>query len=144
MTDTPTILIAEDDDAEVLMLQAAAKRAGIRSDLVFVRDGNALMDYLTGEGSFAPPAKPVRPYLILLDLNMPGMDGRTALDEMRVTAESRTIPVVAYSTSTLEEDIEGVLTHGANSYVTKPASLDGIARLLAALESYWLDTVARF
>lgn len=141
MNDKPIIVVAEDDEADILLMRAAARKAELRSELVFVSDGEELLDYLTHEGPYTTGS--TRPYLVLLDLNMPRMNGMTALREMRITAESRTIPVVVLSTTDRPEQIRSALALGANSFVVKPMGVAELARLLATFETYWLDTVAR-
>lgn len=143
MADKPYILIAEDDSADVLLLRTAARHAGLESELRFVPDGIDLLDYLTGEGRYTESERPPRPYLVLLDLNMPRMDGKAALREMRITAESQAIPVVVLSTTDRPEEIRECLKLGANSYVVKPIAVNELGALLKSLETYWLHTVAR-
>lgn len=143
MSERPYILVAEDDSADVLLLKTAARQAALESELRFVPDGIDLLDYLTGEGRFEEPDAQSKPYLVLLDLNMPRMDGKAALREMRITAESQAIPVVVLSTTDRPEEIRECLKLGANSFVVKPVAIGELGQLLKTLEDYWLKTVAR-
>jgi two-component system, response regulator len=135
------ILVAEDDpDDRELLSEAFAQVAG-SADLRFVETGLDLLRYLAHE----PPYQPVRehpdPRLILLDLNMPGVDGREALRRLRGNGRWRRIPVVVFTTSSSQEDIDQVYALGGNSYITKPERMDDLMHLVHTLERYWLDTV---
>ena len=137
-----TILMADDDEDDRLMARAAFDRNRLANDLRFVTDGEELLDYLRHRGAFADPATSPRPGLILLDLNMPRKDGREALRELKADADLRRIPVVVLTTSKAEEDILRTYDLGANSYITKPVTLDGLAETLRVLGQYWFEIVA--
>ncbi len=134
-----TILIAEDDADDCVLVQDAFREAGIDSCLDFVGDGNQLLDYLRrradDNGERADPA------FVLLDLNMPNKDGREALAEIRADPALRHLPIVVYSTSAHPRDVLGSYQAGANSYIVKPSSYTEIARVARELASYWLSTV---
>ena len=91
-------------------------------------DGEDLLNYLRRRGRFSDPEDSPRPDLILLDLNMPKMNGREALEEIRADPELKRIPVVVLSTSLEPEDVHGSYESGANSYVTKPTTFDALTR----------------
>ena len=136
-----TILCAEDDPDDRLLMQDALAEAPLGSRLVFVEDGEDLMSYLDRRGDWADPASSPRPDLILLDLNMPRKDGREALREIKSSASLRTIPVVILTTSAADTDIMGSYGIGANSYIIKPVTFDGLVQVMRQLGRYWLETV---
>jgi CheY-like chemotaxis protein len=125
-----------DDDAEDCMLAAEAFEAcGARADFSCVEDGIELMDYLAeGSGSEAGGL----PDLILLDLNMPRMDGREALLEIKAEPALQHIPIVILTTSEEEKDISFSLRAGASSFITKPATFDGWVEIMKSLAKLWL------
>jgi two-component system response regulator len=136
-----TLLCAEDDADDRVLVQDALEQSGLASDLHFVADGEELMDYLLREGRYSDPDTSPRPHLVLLDLNMPRMDGREALARIRSEPTLRTLPVVVLTTSSAAEDVERVYELGANSYTVKPASFDGLVHLVTELGRYWLGVV---
>jgi CheY-like chemotaxis protein len=136
-----TILMAEDDPDDRLLTNRALQDQRLANDLQFVEDGEELMDYLYHRGKYAPPAESPRPGLILLDLNMPRKDGREALAEIKADPQLRRIPVVVLTTSKAEEDILRSYDLGANSYVTKPVTFDGLVSAIKILGQYWFDIV---
>ena len=139
----PIVILMADDDADDRMLaQEALDESRLANELRFVEDGEELMDYLLRHGRYADPAASPRPGLILLDLNMPRKDGREALAEIKAHPELRRIPVVVLTTSKAEEDILRTYDVGANSYITKPVSFEGLVAMVQALGDYWFSIVA--
>lgn len=136
-----TILMAEDDPDDRLLTDQALKDQRLANDLRFVQDGEELMDYLHHRGRYADPATSPRPGLILLDLNMPRKDGREALAEIKADPHLRRIPVVVLTTSKAEEDILRSYDLGANSYVTKPVTFEGLVCAIKVLGQYWFEIV---
>ena len=100
-----TILVADDDADDRMMIKDAFVESRLANPLYFVEDGEELMDYLHRRGKFNDPALSPKPGLILLDLNMPRKDGREALKEIRADETLRRIPIVVLTTSKAEEDI---------------------------------------
>jgi len=142
MTDpekTPTILMADDDQEDCQLVGDALCDVGFAHDLRIVRDGEELWDYLRRRGSYANARAAPRPDLILLDLNMPCKDGREVLVEVKADPCFRSIPVIALTTSTAEEDIAFCYDMGVNSYLTKPASFSGLLAMMQTLATYWFD-----
>ncbi|MDP2311429.1 MAG: response regulator [Pseudomonadota bacterium] len=135
------ILLAEDDPDDRILLEHAFRTVGVVSELVFVEDGEELMDYLRGRGRHTG-GPGMRPDLILLDLNMPRKDGREALAEIKQDPRLRQIPVVVLTTSNAAQDIRNAYDLGANSFITKPVSFDELARMLATVDAYWFGTVS--
>jgi CheY-like chemotaxis protein len=136
-----TILLADDDEDDRLLTEKALKASRLANDLHMVEDGEELMDYLYRRGPFSALADSPRPGLILLDLNMPKMDGREALREIKADASLRQIPVVVLTTSKAEEDIYRTYDLGANSFITKPVLFESLVRVMKDLGTYWFEIV---
>ncbi len=137
-----TILICDDDEDDRMLTQQALEDAHISNDLRFVEDGEQLLDYLHQRGAFAGEtgAAP-RPGLILLDLNMPTMDGREALRQIKQAPTLLDIPVVVLTTSSLDEDVIRSYQLGVNSFITKPVTFSGLVEAMNVLGRYWLEIV---
>ncbi len=139
--DAVLILMAEDDPEDAMLAADALHEAKLLNPFVVVEDGRALMDYLHRTGAFAPPHPAVRPGIILLDLNMPRMNGKEALAEIRSDPGLRDIPVVVLTTSRADEDVLRSYTLGANSFIVKPVSFEGLVDVMRGIESYWFEMV---
>jgi CheY-like chemotaxis protein len=135
------VLLAEDDLGSQELTRRALEDDGLDVDLRVVEDGEEAMDYLLRRGRHADPMKTPRPDLVLLDLNMPRMDGKQVLGAMRAHDELRRIPVVVLTTSRREEDVVRSYDLGCNSYVSKPEEYDRFAEVIRGLRSYWLKIV---
>ncbi|HVF61936.1 MAG TPA: response regulator [Thermoanaerobaculia bacterium] len=133
------ILLAEDDPDDRLLLQEALQEGRLANELICVEDGEELLDYLHQRGKWAGGAP--RPGLILLDLNMPKLDGREALRAIKADPSLRQIPVVVLTTSKAEEDVLRSYDLGANSFITKPVTFQSMVDLMRVLGSYWLEIV---
>jgi CheY-like chemotaxis protein len=117
-----TILIADDDAEDRMMIKEAFEENRLANELKFVEDGEELMSYLNREGKYKSFESSPKPGLILLDLNMPKKDGREALREIKNQPGLRGIPVVVLTTSKAEEDIYRTYDLGVNSFITKPVT----------------------
>jgi CheY-like chemotaxis protein len=135
-----TILMAEDDADDRVLARDAMQESRSVNRLRFVEDGQELMDYLTRSGTYAKREAP-RPGLILLDLNMPRKDGREALREIKSDPDLRHIPVVVLTTSKTEEDVARAYDLGANSFITKPVTFDGLVEIVRTIDKYWFNIV---
>lgn len=135
------ILMAEDDADDRLLAQDALAESQLPAELLFADNGEELLDYLFLRGKFSDPATARRPGLILLDLNMPRMDGREVLQKIKSEPSLRRIPVVVLTTSRADTDIERVYDLGANSFITKPVRFEALVNVMKALRSYWFETV---
>ena len=136
------ILVADDDADDRMLIGDAFEEASLKNPIDFVEDGIELLEYLKHEGRYADLADDVRPGIILLDLNMPRMDGRTALGEIRKDPELRNIPIIVLTTSKSEEDILRTYDLGVNSFITKPVTFDGLVKVVQVLNQYWVEIVA--
>ncbi len=138
---TITILMAEDDPEDRMLVKDAFEKSRLTNDLRFVEDGEELMDYLLHRGKYSDPTTSPRPGLLLLDLNMPRKDGREALKEIKTTPELRRIPVVVLTTSKAEEDIYRSYDLGGNSFITKPVTFESLVDVVKDLTRYWFEIV---
>lgn len=135
------ILMADDDDDDQEMARRALRSAKVANEFRTVGDGEELMDYLFHRGKYAPPASSPRPGLVLLDLNMPRKDGREALREMKADPLLRSIPVIILTTSEDPFEIARAYDLGANSFIAKPVSFDGLVRVMKVATEYWFAIV---
>lgn len=135
------ILLAEDDEDDYLLIKDALKESRLVNDIYWVKDGEELMDYLLRQGEYEDARKSPRPYLILLDLNMPKKDGREALKEIKAHPALRHIPVVILTTSKSEEDILRSYDLGVNSYIRKPVQFNEFVETVKTLGKYWFEIV---
>jgi CheY-like chemotaxis protein len=136
---TKTILIVEDSDDDFFATQRAFKKAGLANLLHRCTTGDEAVDYLFRRGAFADPGTSPRPSVVLLDLNLPGLDGRDVLRLVKSDPELRKIPVIVLTTSSADQDIERCYADGANSYIQKPVVPQGFFDAIARLKDYWLE-----
>jgi two-component system, response regulator len=136
-----TILMADDDEDDRLLTRQAFEEIRLINDLRFVVDGEELLEYLRGEGSYSAADSAPRPSLILLDLNMPRLDGREALIQIKADPRLRSIPIVILTTSKQEEDVLQSYDLGVSSFITKPVSFDGLVEVMRTLDNYWFEIV---
>ncbi len=129
------ILLVEDSSDDVLLTRKALLRARIANELHVASDGEQAMRFLRDE--HAGP----RPDLVLLDLNLPGMDGREVLEEIKRDPALRQIPVVVLTTSAEERDVVRAYDAHVNAYVTKPLSFDDFIEAVRSIENFWLRLV---
>ena len=134
------ILLAEDDPDDRLFTRRALTKSRLANSIDTVENGEELMRYLRHEGGYGENDAP-RPGLILLDLNMPRMDGREALKEIKSDSNLRRIPVIVLTTSEAEQDILQSYDLGVNAFVTKPVTFDGLADAIEAIGEFWFQIV---
>lgn len=136
------ILMADDDDDDYLLTQKALKESKLLNKLYRVKDGEELLEYLKGTGTYEGAAMSEgRPGVILLDLNMPRKDGREALREIKSDPELSDIPIVVFTTSKAEEDIYRSYKLGVNSFITKPVTFENLIQVMQTLGKYWFEIV---
>jgi two-component system response regulator len=136
-----TILMADDDPDDRAMTAEAFAEAKLANELRFVEDGAELLDYLFRRGKYVDPASSPRPGIILLDLNMPRVDGREALAQLKADPRFRTIRVIILTTLKAEEDILRTYNLSAASYITKPVTFESLVEVIRTLGKYWLEIV---
>lgn len=133
-----TILLVEDNKADVRLIQEGLKNSSIPHQIMTVRNGMEAMAFLRQEGEFSDAP---RPNLILLDLNLPRKDGREVLAEIKADSSLRRIPVIVLTTSSNEEDIFHSYDLNVNCYITKSRSLSQLFEVVKNIEQFWLSTV---
>lgn len=136
------ILVADDDEEDRMLLEDAMKESRLSNQLRFVTDGEELLNYLYRKEPYDNPEVAPRPGLILLDLNMPKIDGREALKTIKSDPDLRKIPVIILTTSRAEEDILRTYELGVNSFITKPVTFDALVEVTTTLGKYWFEIVA--
>lgn len=136
-----TILMADDDAEDREFAREALEEARVANPIHFVEDGEQLLDYLNRRGRFSSLEGQPLPGLILLDLNMPRMDGREALAQIKMNPDLRRTPVVILTTSKAEEDVLRSYDLGVNSFITKPVDFDSLVDLMKTLGRYWFEIV---
>ncbi|WP_404419361.1 response regulator [Marinospirillum sp.] len=140
MSSPCTILLVEDDSADAHLTRMAFQEGRIAVDLQHVENGEEALAYLLKEDGYQD--KP-QPDLILLDLNMPRMDGREFLREIKKIDKLRIIPIVVLTTSDAESDIYASYDQGAAGFIVKPVSVDDFIHQIQKLENYWFELVKR-
>lgn len=128
------ILVVDDDPGDVLMIEEALEDSDVEKVIDVVNDGQEAMEFLRREGRHTEAH---RPDVILLDLNMPRMDGRQVLGEVKQDEDLRTIPIVVLTTSNADTDIVGSYTLQANAYVTKPIDLDDFNDVVRRIDEFF-------
>ncbi len=132
------ILLVEDNPGDARLTREVFAEGRITNNLHVVSDGVEAMRFLRREGPFTEAP---RPGLILLDLNLPRMDGREVLAKIKADPELQSIPVVVLSTSAADRDIAQTYQLHANSFITKPVDLDQFIAVVRSIESFWLTIV---
>jgi CheY-like chemotaxis protein len=138
---TKVVLMAEDDEDDLLLVKAAFAASGLPLELRAVSDGEELMEYLFRRNKYEDSAQSPEPCLILLDLNMPRKDGRQALTEIMGHPNFSRIPVVVLTTSRDTTDIQECYKMGARFYATKPNSFQALVDMLKDIGEDWLHMV---
>ena len=132
------VLLVEDDPGDVLMTREAFQDYKLRNELHVVNDGEQAMQFLRQEGEFA--GRP-RPDLVLLDLNLPRMDGREVLQAIKSDPELSSIPVVVLTTSEAEDDVLRSYSLHANAYVTKPVDFERFINVVRQIDDFFVTIV---
>ncbi|MGK4004503.1 response regulator [Sorangium sp. So ce1036] len=136
MTDGP-ILLVDDNKRDVALTIRAIKKSQISHDLVVMHDGSEALDYLFGAGAYIHRDVRRVPWIILLDLKLPRVDGLQTLAHLRANQQTMLVPVIIFSSSDEEQDVAASYRLGANSYVRKPTSFVELTRAIERLHVYW-------
>lgn len=139
MLNNQFILLVEDDSNDVLLIQRAFQKAGLRNSLKVVRDGEQAIDYLSGHGNYANRERFPVPFMVLLDLRMPGTDGFAVLEWIRSDPTLNRLLVVVLTSSNLQADIDKAYELGANSYLVKPVEFSEMVNMVQRFEIYWTE-----
>ena len=135
------LLLVEDSPEDRAATLRAFKKAGLANPVFTCKNGDDALDFLYQRGPYVDPVTAPRPAIILLDLNMPGTDGREVLSDIKNNHGLKTIPVIVLTTSSDARDIETCYLSGANSYVTKPVDLPGFLQAIQRLKDWWFEVV---
>lgn len=132
------ILLVDDDDDDLFFAKRALEKSNLPNNTYMVHDGIEMLDYLQHNGGFTHTNAPL-PDIILLDLNMPKMNGTEALKKLRSHKDFAHIPVILFTTSSAEQDIKTSYRLGANSYIKKPGDFNKLVAVMHALKTYWIE-----
>lgn len=135
-----SILIVEDSDEDFAALTRAMNKARFTNPIYRCEDGEEALDYLYHEREYEEELAP-RPSLIVLDLNLPGTDGRDVLAALKQDSDLRAIPIIIFSTSSNPKDIEACYRHGISGYIVKPMDLKKLQESTETLLNYWFEAV---
>lgn len=139
MLGNQVILLAEDDPNDVLLIQRAFQKAGFQDVLKVVRDGEQAIQYLSGSGNYADRKRFPLPFLLLLDLKMPGTDGFEVLQWVRGDRDLKRLLVIVLTSSNLQSDVDRAYDLGANSYLVKPVEFQEMVNMIQRFEVYWTE-----
>lgn len=134
------ILLAEDSPHDIRFIQQALSQGGLINNLHIVNDGEDALDFLYRRGNY--PEAP-RPDLILLDLNMPNVDGQEVLEDIKNNEDLKTIPVIVLTSSEAELDILQAYRAHVNAYIVKPVDFEKFIGVVKKIEDFWLVIVRR-
>jgi len=139
MPGNQVILLAEDDVNDVLLIQRAFQNAGFQNSLKVVRDGEKAIEYLSGVGDCSDRKRFPLPFLLLLDLKMPGTDGFEVLQWVRADRDLKRLLVIVLTSSNLQSDVDRAYDLGANSYLVKPLEFQDMVNMIQRFEVYWTE-----
>lgn len=139
MNDELEILLVEDEPADALLVRRALEKFGCKNPIVHATDGQDALDYFFRRGRFADRRTDQEPILVLLDLQLPKVNGHEVLKQIKATEIGRQIPVVILTTSPDKPDLTKAYELGANAYLTKPLSLESLSDMTLAIKSFWLE-----
>ena len=137
----PLMLVVEDSDEDFLSLRRFFKELDVDCEIARVCDGEEALDYLYKQGDYENAPKTVYPTVILMDLNLPGTDGKEVIKIVKQNETLKTIPIVVFTTSSRPNDIETCYQYGANSYLLKPMGLAQLKETISVFCDYWLKLV---
>ncbi len=137
----PILIVEDNDDDYEATARALKKNPNFNNPIYRCEDGQATLDYLLNVGEYTDKTAAPRPAIILLDLNMPGKDGRMILSEIKQNPQLQLIPVVILTTSDDQKDVQSCYQAGANSFLKKPISLEDYTVALKNLIDYWFGAV---
>ena len=131
------VLMAEDDEHDIVATKRAWKKHNIANPLYVVNDGEECLDFLHRRGKYIDPAKSPRPGILLLDIKMPKMDGLAVLKYVRQDVEFCRLPIIILTTSKREEDQLKSYDFGANAFVVKPVGFDNFSQAVRTINLFW-------
>lgn len=134
------LLVVEDSNEDFKMLHRLIRRMAVQNPIYRCTNGDEVLDYLRQEGSYRDAQDAPRPSVILLDLNLPGTDGRSTLTELKRDGDLKEIPVVIFTTSSAPKDIDFCYQTGANAYLVKPVDHNELQKTIQTFVEFWLGT----
>jgi two-component system, response regulator len=137
-----TIVVAEDDEDDRLLLKEAFEELQVLDTIHFVKDGDELLDCLSSRNQYEQSNLIPAPELVILDWNMPRKDGQEVLKVVKSNPLTRHIPIVILTTSSYAEDVSLAYELGANSFIVKPLRFDALVKVIRIILAYWLQVVA--
>lgn len=138
---TQALLVIEDSDEDFEAFGRIMRKSSVTNPIYRCIDGDDALDFLYHTGEYIDLAKAPRPSIILLDLNLPGTDGREVLEQLKQDDEFKSIPVVVFTTSSNPKDIEVCYQYGVNGYILKPIDVNKLTRTLQVFIDYWFEAV---
>lgn len=135
------ILIVEDSDEDFEAVGRMLRKSSVSNPIFRCTDGDDAIDFLYRKGVYADPQKAPRPALILLDLNLPGTDGREVVEQIKHDEDLKIIPVIVFTTSANPKDVEVCYKNGVNSYIIKPIDLNQFLELMRVVIDYWFKAI---
>ena len=135
------LLIIEDSDEDFTALTRMMNKARISNPVYRCEDGEEALDFLFHEGEYEDESLSPRPCLIVLDLNLPGTDGREILAELKSDRNLQNIPVVIFSTSSNPKDVDACYRQGVSGYLVKPMDIERLNQLVQTFLEYWFNAV---
>jgi CheY-like chemotaxis protein len=133
------LLVAEDSDEDFEVLNLLMQQMKVQNPIHRCTNGDKVLDFIYQDGDYSQQRDLSRPSVILLDLNLPGTDGREVLEQLKQDQSFREIPIVVFTTSSNPRDIEFCYQNGANGYLIKPVDSDELERTVQAFVDYWLQ-----
>lgn len=138
---TQALLVIEDSDEDFEAFGRIMRKSSVANPIYRCIDGDDALDFLYHTGEYINLAKAPRPSIILLDLNLPGTDGREVLEQLKQDDDFKTIPVIVFTTSSNPKDIEVCYQYGVNGYILKPIDVKKLTRTLQVFIDYWFEAV---
>lgn len=136
-TTNQSFLVVEDSDEDFFAFERIVRKLSITQSIYRCSDGDEALDFLYHRGQYTDPKQAPRPSIILLDLNLPGIDGRDVLSQIKQDRDLSIIPVVVFTTSSNPKDVEICYQQGVNSYIIKPINVNKLMRSIQLLIEYW-------
>ena len=134
-----SFLVVEDSDEDFFAFERIVRKFSITQAIYRCSDGDEALDFLYHRGQYTNPEQAPRPSIILLDLNLPGIDGRDVLAQIKQDSDLSIIPVVVFTTSSNPKDVEICYQQGVNSYIIKPINVNKLMRNIQLLIEYWFE-----
>jgi CheY-like chemotaxis protein len=137
--DQRAIIVVEDSDVDYKTILWIFKKLDVTYPVIRCEDGDAVLEYLYEQSNYTGRNKLLRPALILLDLNLPGVDGRSILRQIKTDERFKILPVVVLTTTSNSKDIKTCYQNGASTYIIKPVNLENFVRSIKQMLAYWFE-----